>query len=132
MSAPAIPLHLLPSGSPPDPRPRPPTHLELPESDGAIGGKFLELPRSMLLTGSIWPYLQQRHPDKPFAIGQDSGIYWKLTDPPLLGCKAPDWFFVPNVPPDLDGQYRRSYVLWQEGVAPLILIEYVSKDGSEE
>jgi Uma2 family endonuclease len=39
---------------------------------------------------------------------------------------------VPNVPPTLNGQYRRSYVLWQEYVAPLIVLEFVSGDGSQE
>ena len=32
----------------------------------------------------------------------------------------------------LEGEYRRSYVLWREVIAPLILIEFVSGDGSEE
>ncbi len=39
---------------------------------------------------------------------------------------------VPGVPPMLDGEPRRSYVLWQEAVRPLIVIEYVSGDGSDE
>jgi Uma2 family endonuclease len=32
----------------------------------------------------------------------------------------------------LNNQVRRSYVLWQEYVAPLIVVEFVSGDGSEE
>ncbi|WP_026087708.1 Uma2 family endonuclease, partial [Chlorogloeopsis fritschii] len=60
------------------------------------------------------------------------GIYWRLTDPPEKGAEAPDWFYVPNVPPLLDGQTRRSYVLWREYIAPLIVLEFVSGDGSEE
>src|SRR5260370_40301991 len=32
----------------------------------------------------------------------------------------------------LDGEIRRSYVLWKECVRPLVVIEYVSGDGSEE
>ena len=39
---------------------------------------------------------------------------------------------MPNVSPLLDGEYRRSYVLWKEFVAPLIAIEFVSGNGSEE
>lgn len=46
--------------------------------------------------------------------------------------KAPDWFFVPNAPRLLDGQMRRSYVLWREGGGPLLVLEYVSGDGAEE
>ena len=111
---------------------RPRTHKELPETDGSIVENFLEHPQSILLTQTIWPLLQQRHPDGQFCVGQDSGIYWRDVDPPLRGCKAPDWFFVPHVPPMPEGDYRRSYVLWEEGIAPLIIVEFVSGDGSEE
>jgi Uma2 family endonuclease len=110
----------------------PQCHMELPETDGSIVENFLEHPQGILLTETIWPLLQQRHPDGAFCVGLDSGIYWRKTDPPLQGCKAPDWFYVPNVAPTPPGEYRRSYVLWEEGVAPLIVIEFVSGDGSEE
>jgi len=110
----------------------PQCHLALPETDGSIVENFLEHPQSTLLTEAIWPLLQQRHPEGDFCVGMDSGIYWRKTDPPLQGCKAPDWFYVPQVAPTPPGEYRRSYVLWEEGVAPLIVIEYVSGDGSEE
>jgi Uma2 family endonuclease len=39
---------------------------------------------------------------------------------------------MPHVPPTLKGKPRRSYVLWQEILAPLIALEFVSVDGSEE
>ena len=55
-----------------------------------------------------------------------------MTEPPERGAEAPDWFYVPNVPPTLNAQVRRSYVLWQEYVAPLIVLEFVSGDGSQE
>lgn len=109
-----------------------PTHKDLPDSDGAIVENFLEMPQSSLLTDSIRPWLAKLHPDHQFCIGMDNGIYWRITEPPLAGCKAPDWFYVPGVPPTLDGEPRRSYVLWQERVAPLLLIEYVSGSGAEE
>lgn len=109
-----------------------PDHTQLPESDGSIVQNFQEHPQSILLTESIWSVLQQTHPDGQYCIGQDSGIYWRITDPPLNGCKAPDWFYVPNVPPMLNGQIRRSYVMWQELIAPLIVLEFVSGDGTEE
>jgi Uma2 family endonuclease len=124
-----------------------PDHTELPESDGTFvsqslaevpsvgrtGAKnFQEHPQSILLTDSITNVLQQLHPDNQYCIGQDCGIYWRLTEPPERGAEAPDWFYVPNVPPMLNGRFRRSYVLWQEYVAPLIVLEFVSGDGSEE
>src|SRR3954469_20685509 len=109
-----------------------PDHRDLPESDGAIVQNFQEHPQSILLTDSLLPHLRRRFPDGQYTIGQDSGIYWKLTEPPLAGCKAPDWFLVLGVPPLLHGGLRRSYVLWQELIAPLIILEFVSGDGSEE
>lgn len=109
-----------------------PDHTELPESDGTFVKNFQELPQSIILTDSLRPILQQIHPDGRYRIGKDCGIYWRLTDPPERGAEAPDWFYVPNVPPLLNGAVRRSYVLWKEYVAPLIVLEFVSGNGSEE
>jgi Uma2 family endonuclease len=109
-----------------------PDHTQLPESDGTFVKNFQEHPQSILLTSSIQPVLDALHPNGQYAIGQDCGIYWRLTDPPERGAEAPDWFYVPDVPPLLDGQMRRSYVMWKEIIAPLIVIEFVSGDGSEE
>ncbi|MBD2499178.1 Uma2 family endonuclease [Anabaena azotica] len=109
-----------------------PDHTELPESNGSFVKNFQEHPQSILLTNSITSVLQQLHPDGQYAIGQDCGIYWRLTEPPERGAEAPDWFYVPNVAPMLNGKFRRSYVLWQEYVAPLIILEFASGDGSEE
>jgi hypothetical protein len=90
-----------------------PDHTQLPESDGTFvfaersGGKnFQEHPQSLLLTSSIIPILDRLHPDGQYAIGQDSGIYWRLVDPPERGAEAPDWFYVANVAPSLEGTYR--------------------------
>ena len=109
-----------------------PDHTQLPEEDGTFVKNFQEHPQTILLTDSLAPILEQRHPDGQYAIGQDSGIYWRQTQPPQDGAEAPDWFYVPNVPPDLDGQYRRSYVLWREFIAPLIALELASGNGTEE
>lgn len=109
-----------------------PDHTQLPESDGAFVENFQELPQQMLLTDSLLPVLNCLRPDGQFAIGHDSGIYWRHTDPPLRGALAPYWFLVLGVPALLDGQIRRSYVLWQEQVPPLVVLEFVSGDGSEE
>ncbi len=109
-----------------------PDHTQLPESDGNFVKNFQEHPQSILLTDSIQPVLQKLHPEGNYCIGQDSGIYWRITDPPEKGAEAPDWFYVPNVPPSLDGQMRRSYVLWQEIIPPLIVLEFVSVNGAEE
>ena len=109
-----------------------PDHKQLPETDGTFVKNFQEHPQSIVLTSSIAPILEKLHPDGQYCIGQDSGIYWRLVEPPEKGAEAPDWFYVPNVSPFLDGEYRRSYVLWKESVAPLIAIEFVSGNGNEE
>jgi Uma2 family endonuclease len=107
-------------------------HTQLPESDGTFVKNFQEHPQSIVLTSSIDPILQKLHPDGQYCIGQDSGIYWKVTKPPERGAEAPDWFYVGNVSPLLKGKFRRSYVMWKELVPPLIAIEFVSGNGSEE
>ena len=122
-----------------------PDHTQLPDSDGNFVKNFQEPPEGDLLTDCITPILQQRHPDSEaveslggsgqYCIGRDCGIYWRLTEPPEppeKGAVSPDWFYVPDVPPTLNGEYRRSYVLWKEFVAPLIVLEFVSGDGTEE
>ncbi|NEP54313.1 MAG: Uma2 family endonuclease [Moorea sp. SIO3C2] len=109
-----------------------PDHTQLPESDGTFVKNFQEHPQSILLTDSIEPVLQELHPDNRYAIGQDCGIYWRETNPPEKGAEAPDWFYVPDVPPRLDGQIRRSYVLWREYITPLIVLEFASATGAEE
>ncbi len=114
---------------------RPPTfpdHNQLPSEDGTFVKNFQEHPQSIILTDSIGPILEQIHPDGDYAIGQDCGIYWRETDPPEQGAEAPDWFYVPGVPPLLDGKIRRSYVLWREFISPLIVLEFASGSGKEE
>ena len=109
-----------------------PDHTQLPDSNGTFVTNFQEHPQSILLTDSIEPVLNQLHPDGNYAIGQDCGIYWRQTEPPEKGAEAPDWFYVPDVPPLLNGEIRRSYVLWKEFIAPWIAIEFASGNGSEE
>jgi Uma2 family endonuclease len=109
-----------------------PDHTQLPESDGTFVKNLQEHPQSLLITSSLRPVLDALHPDGQYVIGQDSGIYWRLTEPLERGAEAPDWFYVPNVPPLLNGKHRRSYVMWKEIIAPLIAIEFSSGDGSEE
>ena len=107
-------------------------HTQLPDSDGTFVKSFQEHPQTLILTDSIGQILQQRHPDGQYAIGQDCGIYWRETEPAEKGAEGPDWFYVPNVPPNIDSQIRRSYVLWREHLAPLIALEFASGNGDEE
>lgn len=109
-----------------------PDHTELPAEDGTFVKNFQEHPQSVLLTECMWPILQQLHPDGQFLVGQDSGIYWRLTEPYLAGAVSPDWFYIPDVAPTLDGQMRRSYVMWYEPVPPFLVIEFVSETAGHE
>ncbi len=109
-----------------------PDHTQLPDRDGNFVKNFQEHPQSLLLTDSLTDYLADRHPAGDYAIGQDCGIYWRETDPPERGAEAPDWFYVPGVPAKLNGQMRRSYVIWREFVPPTIVLEFASGDGSDE
>ncbi|MBL1202040.1 MAG: Uma2 family endonuclease [Nostoc sp. GBBB01] len=116
-----------------------PDHTQLPDSDGTFvfakraGGKNLqEHPQSILITDSIKPVLEQCHPDRQYFVGENLDIYWGLTDLSEKGASTPDWFYLPNVSPILEGKTRGCYVLWQESFAPLIVLEFVSGDGSEE
>jgi len=109
-----------------------PDHTQLPCEDGNFVKNLQEHPQSVLLTDCIVPILEQLRPDGQYCIGQDSGIYWRMTQPPERGAEAPDWFLVLNVPPTLDGAMRRSYVLWEEHIAPILVLEFVSGNGSEE
>ena len=109
-----------------------PDHTQLPCEDGTFVKNFQEHPQSIILTDSLTPILEQLHPDGQYAIGQDCGIYWQETDPPEAGAVAPDWFYVGNVPPNLDGEIRRSYVLWREFISPLIALEFASGSGKQE
>jgi Uma2 family endonuclease len=109
-----------------------PGHQELPEQNGEFAQSFRELPQSILHSQSLWPILRTLHPDKQFAIGHDCRIYWRLTDPLEGGAVCPDWFYVAGVPPDLEGHYRRSYVLWKEFIAPSVILEFASDHGEFE
>lgn len=109
-----------------------PDHTQLPDSDGNFVKNFQKHPQSIILTTSLEPVLAQLHPDGDYCIGQDSGLYWQPTEPTEYRVEAPDWFYVSGVPRLLNGMLRRSYVMWQEKIPPLIAIELVSGSGKEE
>jgi Uma2 family endonuclease len=110
----------------------PVTHLDLPDTDGLPVENDFQLTQAMLLSSALKPFMELAFPKGDYFIGSDVGVYWKWADQPLDGCKSPDWYFVPGCRPEEPGTYRRSFVIWDEGVAPLIVIEFVSGDGSEE
>ncbi len=108
------------------------THLDLPHSDDVPVDNISQPEQRALLTDAILAHLARVKPDGQYEILQDTGVYWRLADPPLSGCKAPDWAYIPDVPRLLNGQMRRSFVMWNERAVPLVMMEFVSGDGREE
>lgn len=67
--------------------------------------------------------------DEVFTAG-DMNIYYDVRH--FNWYKRPDWFGVVGVPRLYEGHdLRRSYVLWQEGVTPFVIVELLSP-GSEK
>lgn len=87
------------------------SHLELPCTDGKPAENTYQPAQSALLSGIMIPLLERLHPDGNFHAAADNGIYWRRTKEPLEGCRAPDWYYVANVPRLLNGEFRRSYVM---------------------
>jgi len=55
----------------------------------------------------------------------DLNLYYDVRHP--LWHKRPDWFLVVDVPRMYDQRdLRRSYVIWQEGIAPSVIVEFLS------
>jgi Uma2 family endonuclease len=55
----------------------------------------------------------------------DLNLYYDVTHP--LWQKRPDWFLVVGVPRLYEGKdSRRSYVVWQEGKFPYVIVEFLS------
>lgn len=69
-------------------------------------------------------------PDEVFSA-MDLNLYYDVRYP--LRYKRPDWFGVVGVPRLYDGQVmRNSYVVWQEGVSPLVIVEFLSPGTQKE
>jgi Uma2 family endonuclease len=63
--------------------------------------------------------------------GTDLNLYYDLRHP--LWHKRPDWFAALNVPRLYDGSdLRLSYVAWQEGVNPSVIVELLSPGTEKE
>jgi Uma2 family endonuclease len=63
-------------------------------------------------------------PDLVFSAA-DLNLYYDVRHPQWY--KRPDWFGVVGVPRLYDGHdLRLSYVIWQEGVSPTIVVELLS------
>lgn len=69
-------------------------------------------------------------PDRVF-VGSDLNLYYDVQHQNWY--KRPDWFAVVGVPRFYDEQQLRlSYVMWQEGIAPFVVVELVSPGTEQE
>jgi Uma2 family endonuclease len=97
-----------------------PTAAELPDSDG----KPVDSELQELIPGLLKAILLDLWRDRSnwlFAI--DMGLYYN----PDLPAVAPDGFLSLGVKEPEDENLRSSYVLWDERVIPLLVVEIVSK-----
>ncbi|PSM45820.1 hypothetical protein C7Y66_28385, partial [Chroococcidiopsis sp. CCALA 051] len=69
-------------------------------------------------------------PDRVF-VASDLNLYYDVRHP--LWYKRPDWFAVLGVERLYEGRdLRMSYVMWQEGVAPAVVVELLSPGTERE
>ncbi|NJL86788.1 MAG: Uma2 family endonuclease [Leptolyngbyaceae cyanobacterium SM1_1_3] len=101
-----------------------PTMYDLPSEDPEEPGlpdEFHDL-QPQLLSATL--QLSTYAADNRFT-GTDLNLYYDIRQP--LWYKRPDWFLVLGVPRLYQGQdLRLSYVLWQEGVSPFVVVELIS------
>ncbi|MBD2461148.1 Uma2 family endonuclease [Oscillatoria sp. FACHB-1407] len=109
---------------PRSPRETLPTMYDLPSEDPNEPGlpdeyHYLQ-PQLLSATFRLSDYAA----DQIFTAG-DLNIYYDVRHP--LWHKRPDWFAVVGVPRLYDQQdLRLSYVMWQEGVSPSVVVELLS------
>lgn len=101
-----------------------PTMYDLPSEDPEEPGlpdEFHDL-QPQLLSRTL--ALQDYGCDRWFT-GTDLNLYYDVHHP--LWQKRPDWFLAVDVPRLYgDRDLRRSYVVWQEGVSPQVVVEFLS------
>jgi Uma2 family endonuclease len=125
------PLISIPQTDPPrSPRETLPTMYDLPSEDPEEPGlpdEFHDL-QPQLLSATL--RLRQYPKDQLFT-GTDLNLYYDVRH--LQWYKRPDWFLALGVPRLYDGKdLRSSYVIWQEGVTPFVIVELLSPGTENE
>jgi Uma2 family endonuclease len=110
---------------PPDPPARPclPTEDDLPYSDGVP----LETEWHVLQMTLLRQPLKLHWPDRRFFVGGDMFLYFSEQRVFNADFRGPDLFVVLDVPV----RARKSWVVWQEGKAPDLIIELMSPSTRE-
>ncbi|MDB9495458.1 Uma2 family endonuclease [Spirulina major CS-329] len=125
------PSHFIPQSDPP----RSASHLLPTMYD--LPSEFPEEPGLPDVFHDLQPQLLSRtlqlanHNREHYFTASDLNLYY---DPRHhLWHKRPDWFLALNVPALYEGrELRRSYVVWQEGQAPTIAVEFLSPSTERE
>lgn len=107
-----------------------PTMHDLPSEDPEESGlpdEFHDLqPQVLNRTLRLTSYANDR-----FFIGSDLNLYYDVRHPQWY--KRPDWFLVLDVPRLYEERdLRSSYVVWQEGVNPFVVVELLSPGTEKE
>lgn len=72
-------------------------------------------------------FIPATYPPEQVLTAKDLNLYFDSLRPNLY--KRPDWFGVVGVPRIVDeGKGRRSYVFWNEGRAPMVVVELLSRN----
>jgi Uma2 family endonuclease len=98
----------------------PPTQAELPYDDGVPMESARHKAQMDLLVDALIPWLEQREDGY---VGGNMFVYYSLAQVRNKDFKGPDFFAVLGVP---KGE-RRSWVVWEEGKAPDVVIELLSE-----
>jgi Uma2 family endonuclease len=127
----SIPYPFIEQTDPPrSPRETLPTMYDLPSEDPEEPGlpdEFHDL-QPQLLSRTL--RLSETSRENYFTAS-DLNLYYDLKH--LRWHKRPDWFLVINVPRLYDGKdLRRSYVVWQEGKSPDVVVEFLSPGTDRE
>lgn len=121
----------VPQSDPPkSPRETLPTMYDLPSEfpkEPGLPDEFHDLqPQLLSRTLTLADYSRDN-----WFTGTDLNVYYDVQHP--LWHKRPDWFLAVNVPRLYDGHdLRRSYVVWQEGYSPSIVVEFLSPNTERE
>ncbi len=109
---------------PPSPKEVLPTMYDLPDEEEDQPGMpdIFHVWQARLLDETFRP--PNYEPEEIFTAS-DLNIYYNVHD--FSQCKRPDWFAVVGLPkPGKKPEMRLSYVIWQEGIDPLIVVELLS------
>ncbi len=105
-----------------------PTMYDLPSEDPEEMGlpdEFHDFQPSLLRETCLLPTVAD------YFVAADLNLYYDVKH--TLWYKRPDWFLVLDVPASRSQEELRwSYVLWQEGSAPFLIVELLSPGTEEE